>query len=130
MNDVKPVALKDGMVVILRTLEQGPSKFGKLRVAYFGEGRAKTNTATTAFYMKLEESQKETKKLVNKISKDEGYELTELGRVSIEAIPETQKLLAKSEAEKKFDASAEGIVWHAAHPKVIAEEVVAEEVVA
>jgi len=127
-NEVKPVALKDGMIVILRTLEKGPVKFGKLRVAYFGEGRAKTNTATTAFYMKLEESQKETKKLVNKIGKDEGYELTELGRVSIEAIPEATKLAAKSEAEKKFDASPEGIAWHLAHPKVAA--VPAEEQVA
>jgi hypothetical protein len=114
MSDVKPVSLKDGAIVILRTLMNGPVKFGKLRIAYFGIGRAKTNTATTAFYMK-------TKELIGKglVSKaDVGYELTELGRVSINAVPEATRLAAKSEAEKRFDESAEGQAWHLANPVV------------
>jgi hypothetical protein len=116
MNDkLTPVPLKDGAIVILRTLMDGPVKFGKLRVAYFGEGRAKTNTATTAFYMKVKELL--GKKLVNKIGKDEGYELSPLGRVSIEAIPAETRNAAKSEAHKKFEASPEGIAWAAAQVK-------------
>jgi hypothetical protein len=127
-SEVKPVALKDGMAVILRTLIDGPVKFGKLRVAYFGEGRAKTNTATTAFYMKLEEAK--NKGFVNKIGKDEGYELTALGRASIEAIPAETRNALKSEAHKKFEASPEGIAWLAAQPKVVVKTETEEQVLA
>jgi len=108
-NEVKPLQVKEGMVVILRALENGPLGFSKLRTAYFGEGRAKL-PATTAFYMKTKEALE--KKLIQKI--DKTYSLTELGQVTIAAVPDEVKASAKSEAQKAFEASPKGIAWAAA----------------
>jgi predicted transcriptional regulator len=108
MSEVKPVALKNGAIVILRSLEQGPMKFAKLRVQYFGEGRAK-QPATTSFYT-------QTKTLIGKglVEKTaDGYTITELGLVSIQAVEASVKAAAKSEAQVEFENSAAGRAYQA-----------------
>lgn len=110
-NEVKPVSLKDGMIVLLRALEKGPVTYGKLRIQYFGIGRSE-NPSNTAYNTKKNEAV--AKGLIQKAVV--GFELTELGRVSIEAISAEVKAAAKSEAEKRFDESAAGKEWHAKNP--------------
>jgi len=105
MNEVKPVALTPGGIVILRTLENGPVKWSPLRKAYFGPLRSE-QSASTAFYMKVKDFIK--KGLVKKTDTGDAYEITELGLVSIAAVPEATKLAAKSEAQIRFEASDAG----------------------
>jgi len=93
-----PVTLTANKIVILRTLENGPVKFSALRKAYFGEARAKQQ-ATTSFYM-------QTKGMIEKglVKKTEvGYEATELGLVSIQAVSSEIKAAAKSNAQIAFE---------------------------
>jgi hypothetical protein len=46
-------------LIIIRELATGPKQHKDLRVAYFGIGRAKGNTANTAFYNKLTQAVEE-----------------------------------------------------------------------
>jgi predicted transcriptional regulator len=118
--EVKPLALKNGAIVILRALEKAPMKFAKLRVEYFGEGRAK-QPATTSFYT-------QTKTLIGKglVEKTaDGYTITELGRVSIEAVEASVKAAAKSEAQVEFENSAVGQAYQKAKDLAATEKVTA-----
>lgn len=113
-EDIKPVALTENKIVVLRELEGGAKKWSVLRRAYFGEGRAKM-PASTSFYT-------QTKSMIGSgliVKNNDAYEITPLGLVSIEAIDATVKANAKTEAHREFEAK---------HPVIVAADV--EEAVA
>lgn len=92
-------------LILVRELAEGPKKFGQLRIAYFGEARAKANKATTAFYNKLDQGLEEG--LVIKTSTGV-YELGEAGKQLL-AYAREQKMdlkTLKSEAQIRHEQQA------------------------
>ncbi|MGD0511412.1 MAG: hypothetical protein ABSA33_06255, partial [Candidatus Micrarchaeaceae archaeon] len=69
-------------IVILRSLEAGPQKWATLRVAYFGEARARLNKATTSFYNKCKDMEGDG--LLEKNGQLDAYQLTTKGTEMIQ----------------------------------------------
>ena len=105
------IPLTANKVVVLRTLEAGPSKWSVLRREYFGEGRAKEQ-ASTSFYMQIQGMIK--KDLVTKTAA--GYEITDLGTESLEAARSAGFDVdgAKSKAQTEWEAKQ--VILSAAAP--------------
>ena len=113
----KPISIC--MVVICRSLENGPLGWTKLRNEYFGERRSKGNPASTSFFTKLKKGIADG--YVVKDAATKTYGLTTLGEETIAAMRETMDVdAAKTPAQ---------ITWENENPIAEAiEEEVAEEV--
>ena len=99
METLKPTAAR---LILVRELAEGPKKFGQLRTAYFGEGRA-AEKATTAFYNKLKAGLKEN--LIVKSTTTGAYELGVEGNKLLAWAKEQKMDLStvKSEAQIRFE---------------------------
>ena len=63
-------------LILVRELASGPKKFSQLRLAYYGEARAKATKSTRSFYVKLDKGLEEGLLVKTLI----GYELGEIGQ--------------------------------------------------
>ena len=63
-------------LILVRELASGPKKFSQLRLAYYGEARAKATKSTRSFYVKLDKGLEEGLLVKSLI----GYELGEVGQ--------------------------------------------------
>jgi len=99
--DGQSVKVHDGTKIFLRELKGISKTFSQLRVAYFGEERAKEK-ATTSFYNQL--TRDVEKGIIVKTAN--GYELSELGKKALTYCEENNvDLNIKSEAQRRFETN-------------------------
>ena len=84
-------------LILVRELASGPKKFSQLRLAYYGEVRAKATKSSRSFYVKLDKGLEEGLLIKSLI----GYELGQLGQLLLTYAKEKGLDLPslKSEAE-------------------------------
>jgi hypothetical protein len=103
MENIEKLATS-ARLIIVRELASGPKRFSQLRLAYYGEVRAKATKSTRSFYVKLDRGIEEG--LVVKTVL--GYELGELGKQLLAYATEKQMDLStvKSEAQAQWELKA------------------------
>lgn len=99
-------------VVVLKHLESGPKSWAYLRLAYYGPERAKSK-ASTSFMNQLQKLAE-----LGLIKKTlQGYEITEVGRQMLGQVDPVQKMVAKSQAQVRFEQGTfKGLVDQFGYP--------------